>query len=301
MIETGDAFGDFRLLELLGIGGMARVYRAEPHSGGRVVALKIVRQHIAENPRLVRALINEARLGIHLHHPNVVETYEFDSVGERYYIAMEYVDGYSVREVLQRTGAKGPLPHHTIVQVVREVCDALGYVHGAVDDRGQPINLVHRDLKPSNVMISLDGTIKLMDFGLAKADTHAYETTLSKMTKGTPLYMSPEQVRRKPLDQRSDVFAMGSLLAEMITGRPVFRADVLARVLLKVVKGDTGSALPTIERLFPGALPVVRRALQVDPARRYADAAEMGAALEEVARDLGPGESLGPWLHERMT
>jgi eukaryotic-like serine/threonine-protein kinase len=300
-VESGEAFGDYSLLELLGIGGMARVYRAAPRRGGSQVALKIIRRHVAENPRLVRALINEARLGIQLHHPNVVETYEFDNVGERYYIAMEYVDGYSVREVMQRSGLRGQLPHHVIAEIMRQVCDALHYVHSAPDDRGRPINLIHRDLKPSNVMFSMDGVVKLMDFGLAKADTHEYETTLSKMTKGTPLYMSPEQVRRRPLDQRSDVFAMGSLLAEMVTGRPVFRSGVLARVLLKVVRGDTGNTLESVERLFPAALPVVRRALQVEPERRFADAAEMAQALRVMADQVDGGEALGPWLAARMS
>ncbi len=299
MLETGERFGDYQLQELLGIGGMARVYRAQPVDGGSVVALKIIRQHVASNPRLVRALINEARLGTMLHHPNVVETFEFDNIGDRYYIAMEYVDGYTVREVLQRSPQRGPLPKAVVAAVMVEVCEALSYVHGVVDDRGKPIHLIHRDLKPSNVMIALDGAVKLMDFGLAKADTHEFDTTLSKMTKGTPLYMSPEQVRRRPLDHRSDVFALGSLLAEMITGRPVFRADVLAKVLLKVVRGDTAGALNVVETRFPEVLPVCRRALAVEPEQRYPDAAEMARALRAAAASL-EDPALGPWLDDWM-
>ena len=292
-------FGKYQLVEILGEGGMARVYRAVragPMGFRKEVALKQILPQVAREEKLIRALINEARLGGYLRHRNVVEVYEFDQVDDTFYIAMEFVRGHTLEDVLQLTPRRGLLPPRIVAQIALQICAGLDYAHGAVDEDDKPMNLVHRDLKPTNVMLERDGVVKIMDFGIARAETNLFKTSTAAVTKGTPVYMSPEQVEGKSLDCRSDLFSLASVTAQMVTGEVAFQGTQLYHVLQKVAQAEVSDVMAAVTARSPRLAPVLERAFQRDPQDRYATAAEMGQALTEIYDTLPGDEHLGPWL-----
>jgi len=299
------SYGKYELVELIGEGGMARVYRAlqtGPMGFRKEVALKQILPHVSRVEKMVKALINEARLGGNLRHPNVVEVYDFGQVDDSMYIAMEYIRGHTLHEVLDRTESQGPIPPRIVAQIAQQLCQGLAYAHAATDVDGRPMNLIHRDLKPANVIIDANAVVKIMDFGIARADTNLFTTTTG-MTKGTPVYMSPEQVRKcedRPIDGRSDLFSLGAVIGEMVTGRTVFSGTELYEILHKIAGADTREAMQQIGHLAPPLVPVLQRALKEDRDERYPDAESMGQALAECAGALEGDEELGPWLRGWM-
>ncbi len=294
-------FGRYELLEVLGEGGMARVFRAVrsgPMGFRKEVALKQILPHVAKQEAMLRALINEARLGGFLRHRNIVEVYEFDHVDDTYFMAMEFVQGYTLDEVLGRVRSRGFLPPDVVLQITAQICEGLHYAHEAHDDSGRPMQLVHRDLKPSNVILDQRGVVKLMDFGIARSDVNLFQTTAADVTKGTPVYMSPEQVKGEDLDRRSDLFSLASVIVEMITGEVAFSGTQLYQVLQKVANADTSSQIDAVARRFPPLVPVLERAFQLSADDRFDDAAQMGEAL--AATQAEPTTPLGPWLEQWM-
>jgi len=299
-------FGKYMLLEEIGIGGMARVYRAVragPMGFRKEVAIKQILPQVAKEKKQVKALINEARLGGYLHHRNLVETYEFDRVGTVYYIAMEYVNGFSMEQILRRVPMQGRVPPRIVAQVAMQLCAGLGHAHAAVDDAGTPLHLVHRDLKPGNVMIDRRGVVKIMDFGVARSQTNLFRTQTIGMTKGTPAYMSPEQTTGEqdaPLDRRSDLFSLGSLIAEMLTGEVSFPGERLYEVLHKIAHAETTPVLKSVRECCPEMAPILSKALKLKPQDRYQSAEEMGHDIQRVYEELPGEEKLGAWLPEWM-
>ena len=294
-------FGRYELLEVLGEGGMARVFRAVrsgPMGFRKEVALKQILPHVTKQEAMLRALINEARLGGFLRHRNIVEVYEFDQVDDTYFMAMEFVQGHTLDEVLARVRSRGFVPPDVVLQIAAQICEGLHYAHEAHDDGGRPMQLVHRDLKPSNVILDQRGVVKLMDFGIARSEVNLFRTTAADVTKGTPVYMSPEQVKGEDLDRRSDLFSLASVIAEMITGEVTFSGTQLYQVLQKVANADTSSQIDAVARRFPPLAPVLERAFQLSADDRYDDAAQMAEAL--AALDTGPVTPLGPWLEQWM-
>ena len=297
-------FGKYELIKSLGEGGMARVFhavRSGPMGFRKDVAIKQILPHVAKEEKLVRALVNEARLGGHLHHRNVVEVYEFDQVDDTYYIAMEYVRGFTLDRVLERYQRQGPLPANIICLIAIQMCAGLAYAHGAEDENDHPMRLVHRDLKPANVMITRRGVVKIMDFGVAKSQTNLFHTTTASVTKGTPVYMSPEQVNGDPLDARSDLFSLASIVAEMITGEVTFESTQLYHVMRRIARAETDETLEKVRHLAPELLPVMERAYQRDPDARFQSAEEMGEAIERVNESLCGDKDLGKWVQDWMT
>ncbi len=307
MLQQPIEFGNYVLVEEVGVGGMARVYkavRAGPMGFRKEVAIKQILPQAAKDKKQIKALINEARLGGFLHHRNIVEVFEFDQVDDLYYIAMEFVDGYTLEQILRRIPVQGKLPPRIALAIAIQLCQGLGYAHSAEDDSGRAMNLVHRDLKPGNVMVDHRGVVKIMDFGVARAETNLFTTQTVGMTKGTPAYMSPEQTtgeKLDPIDRRSDLFSAGSLIAEVITGEISFHATKLYEVLRKIADGETAPVLDRIREQLPEMEPVLRRALQLRPADRYSNAEEMGADIQAVYDELLGAEELGPWLSVWMT
>ena len=307
MLQQPTEFGHYVLVEEVGVGGMARVYkavRAGPMGFRKEVAIKQILPQAAKDKKQIKALINEARLGGFLHHRNIVEVFEFDQVDDLYYIAMEFVDGYTLEQILRRIPVQGKLPPRIALAIAIQLCQGLGYAHSAQDDSGRAMNLVHRDLKPGNVMVDHRGVVKIMDFGVARAETNLFTTQTVGMTKGTPAYMSPEQTtgeKLDPIDRRSDLFSVGSLVAEVITGEVSFHATKLYEVLRKIADGETAPVLDRVREQLPAMEPVLRRALQLRPADRYTDAEEMGADIQAVYDQLPGDEELGPWLSGWMT
>ena len=274
---------------------MARVFQAELQGARgfrKKSAVKVIRAAIGEqDARLTRALIHEARLGGLLHHPNVVETYDFGEESDQAWIAMELVEGACLSQLLREDE---PLPPPVALEVAAQICAGLDHAHTlSVDGKAAP--LVHRDLKPSNVMIANSGLLKVLDFGIAKATHIGGNTTETGLTKGTPAYMSPEQAAGQEVDGRSDLFAVGCLLYEMLTGKRFFSGDTVYAIMMNVVRVEDllkeMDRLDAVEAAAPGASVVIRRCMRAAREHRYSSAAE----LERAVRALqGPVLAPGP-------
>jgi serine/threonine protein kinase len=289
------AFGRYQLLERLAIGGMAEVFRAKissSHGFEKVLVIKRILPHLAADPSFVAMFIDEAKLTAQLTHPKIVQVLDFGEVKGQFFTALEFIDGFDALGLLRTAAQKRVrLPRALAVYIISEVLEALDYAHNARDMEGKPMQIVHRDISPSNVFISKRGDVKLGDFGIAHAQRRESKTQAGTL-KGKYGYMSPEQVVGKPIDARSDLFAIGVVLAELLTGRRLFTAEADLDVLLKVrdVKLDRldkyGADLP------PRLDQIVRRVLRKDPAERPQTAAEL---REELADYLfSTGQRVGP-------
>ncbi len=294
----GVPFGRYRLLERLGVGGMAIVYRAVvngPKNFSRTLVIKRVIPHLAHDPSFVTMLAAEARLAGLLLHPNIVQVHEFGDVDGEYYLAMELVDGFDLNTILRQARQLNHAPPQGLLcYMMSELAGALAYAHALVDEENQPLEIVHRDVTPSNVMVTRHGNMKLVDFGIAKASTHAREErTRTGTLKGKLSYMSPEQIQGLPVDGRTDIFALGVVFYECLTLRRLFKADTDAQTIRNVC--DVDILRPSI--LTPGIDAelemVVMRMLARDTAVRYQHADEIVAALAPIARRLGGGDAAG--------
>lgn len=291
---TGTPFGQYELIEHIATGGMAEVYKARMkglEGFQKIVAIKRILPHLTDNDEFVTMFIDEAKLAAQLQHPNIIHIYDLGKIDRSYYIAMEFIDGLDLRTILQKLQAKGerfPLP--LALYVGARLADALDYAHRKRDFKGQAMALVHRDVSPQNVLISYEGDIKLCDFGIAKAASKASHTRAGAL-KGKLQYMSPEQAWGKDLDHRSDIFSLGLVLYEMITGRKAFTGDSELSILEQV---RSPKILPPRE-LDPSIPPEVERVLlkALQPAReeRYQSAADMASDLESAMRAFEPAPS----------
>ena len=280
--------GKYTLLDTLGRGAAGIVYHAHlagPMGFRKQVALKTIPSRSTEQEAQIRALINEARLGGHLEHPNIVSILDFGEVEGTFYIAMEYVQGHTLRDVLRQVRRRGPMPPAMIAGIGVQICRGLSYAHNATDDKGQPLSMIHRDLKPANVMITRQALIKVMDFGVAKWPLAEVSTTAG-IIKGTPLYMAPEQVRAKPVTPASDIFSLGTVLYQLLTNRPLFQADTVRELLRQVALAEVEDQLDRIPADCRPLKPVLREALQRDPADRFASAGEFLAALDNARQKV---------------
>jgi len=274
--------GKYQVLELLAVGGMAELYKARAHGEhgfAKLVVLKKILPHLAADPTFVQMFIDEARLTAQLDHPNIVHVFELGTDADTPYIAMQYVDGIDVLALLRecaRTQIR--IPPQLAALIAREVLDALEYAHTAIGSDGQPLGVVHRDVSPGNVLVSRRGDVKLTDFGIARAIERQHKTEAG-MLKGKYGYMSPEQVSGSELDARSDIFALGIVLAEVAMARRLFTAPSDLDVLLMVRDAN-------LERLdkHAGDVPtelrvIAEKALQRRAEDRWQSAAEMRDAL----------------------
>jgi eukaryotic-like serine/threonine-protein kinase len=290
VLNTGDTVDRFRLGEKLGQGATAFVFEAQDTRRGGPVALKLPRS--PENVPLLQRLLREGHVGAAVRHPNLVEVFEIVRAPEHPFLVMELVRGQTLRSTLRDVRGAG-LPLGAMLRIGRRVCRGLAHAHAA--------GIVHRDVKPGNVMITEDGQVKLLDFGIAKAHVSAAgwladrgggppaQLTDVGAVLGTPGYMAPEQGRGEPVDARADVFAMGVLLYEMVTGTRPFHGDSAFEVLLAVERFTPPP--PTSRRAadLPAMLArilnhVVLRCLAKDPSRRYADAGVLLRELEALSR-----------------
>ena len=288
-------YGRYTLLGVLGEGGMARVFHAElkgPSGFRKPAAVKIIRSNIADgNDQLRDSLINEARLGGLLQHSNIVETYDFGEMGGLPFIAMELVRGIELGRLLRLAS---PLAGRQVLDIGIQMCAGLDAAH-ELENAEVKTELVHRDLKPSNVIVGRDGTVKILDFGIAKAAEISSNLTSPGMTKGTPAYMSPEQLEGEALDRRSDLFALGLVLYELAAGRPFFAPGAPLAVIMAVaqVEERLGTEdFAEVETVVPGLGVVLRRCLREDPAERFETAAQVEAALEQLRDGLPTATSL---------
>lgn len=280
--------GRYTLLERVGEGGMAEVFRARldgPMGFQKEIAIKRIRDSVVNSDdEFVQSLINEARIGGRLHHQNIVQVHELGKDDGVYFIAMEFVDGVSLSELLADAREQGyTLPHNVSLDVAIQVARGLAFAHRQVGEDGRPLELVHRDLKPSNIMISLGGTAKLMDFGIAKASNNLFNTTNTGIAKGTPLYMSPEQLRgMRPLPSCSDIFSFGAILYELATGRILFAGKTIPQIITRVLNTDLGEAVAAAEQAIPGLGAILARCLERDVAGRIQSADAIAVELAHL-------------------
>ncbi|HEY5928135.1 MAG TPA: protein kinase [Kofleriaceae bacterium] len=282
-----EQFGPYLVYERLGVGGMATVHRAlEQGAEGfeRMVALKRLLPHLAEDASFIKSFVREAKLASILNHVNIVQIYELGRVGTEYFISMEYIDGRDLRRILRHARkVTGPPPIHIIVAVMIQLCEALDYAHNKVDEHGHPLGLVHRDISPSNVLVTSGGHVKIIDFGIAKAQSSQLRTQTGRV-KGKLAYMAPEAVSGRDLDSRSDIWACGVILHELLTARPLFASKNEYQTLLKVQRGDIMPPSTFNQGCPPDLDAIVFRALARDPDDRYATASELREALLVLKR-----------------
>jgi len=285
-------FGRFDILGRLAIGGMAEIFLAReqgPGRGTRCVVLKRILPHVSTDPRFVEMFLHEAELAMNLTHPNLCAIYEFGERDREYFIAMEWVQGVSITQIhkaLFDRHAQG-IPHQLVARMAAEVADALEFAHHARDGEGKPLKLVHRDVTPDNIMVSFDGKVKLLDFGVAKAATQRQKTEAG-MLKGKFAYMSPEQYHGEELDGRADVFSLGACMYEAITGMALFHRASEYETMGAIV-GD--SPAPRVRKLKPEVPKsldaIIAKALAKKRDERFASAGAMHEALERYLVDQG--------------
>ncbi len=281
-------YGPYHLLERIATGGMAELFRAKRtgvEGFEKIVAVKRILAHLSENKEFVDMFVDEAKMVAGLTHPNIVQIFDLGRIGRSYFIAMEYVHGRDLRTIAKRAKERGVrLPLDLSVLIVSRVCAALEFAHRKKDERGRPMQIVHRDVSPQNVLISFEGDVKLTDFGIAKAASKATITDRGSL-RGKLLYMSPEQASGKAIDRRSDLFALGIVLYELVTGERPFSADS-ERSILEAVRECRVRPPRALNPRIPDRIEaLVMKALERDPDDRYQDAAEMLRDLERVLRE----------------
>ncbi|GEN09354.1 Serine/threonine protein kinase [Myxococcus fulvus] len=285
-------FGKYLLLERINVGGMAEVFIAKAfgvEGFERILAIKKILPTMAEDEEFITMFIDEARISVQLNHANIVHIHELGKHDDAYFIAMEYVAGRDVRTILERyRRRKEIMPTAQAVFVASKLCDGLDYAHRKKDARGQDLHIIHRDVSPQNVLISYEGEVKVIDFGIAKAANRSQKTQAG-ILKGKFGYMSPEQVRGMPIDRRSDIFAVGVLLYEMLTGEKLFVGESDFSTLEKVRNADVPLPREFNPNIPPGLEKVVLKALAREPEERY----QWGSDLaEDLMRFLLAGDAI---------
>lgn len=309
----GTKLGRYELLAAIARGGMAIVWAARPSGPlDKLVAVKTILPELAGDPSFQRMFVDEARLAARVEHPNVCATLELGEEQGTLFLAMEWVNGDSLARILRPAagGEPEPLDPRVAARILADAAAGLHAAHETVDEHGRPLGVVHRDVSPHNFLVSLDGAVKVCDFGVAKAFGQVQEQTRAGQIKGKISYMAPEQIAGSAIDRRCDVFALGSVLYEATTGVKPFRAENDVATMHRILAGQYAPP----EQLVPGfpaeLAAILRHALEVDPARRIptADAfraalegwlgrvgaASMGSAVAHVVR-----QRIGPIVNER--
>jgi serine/threonine protein kinase len=286
----GTELGRYRLIRRLAVGGMAELYLASARGiegFEKPVVLKRIRQELATDGDSIRMFLDEARLGAMMHHPNIVQVFDIGqaSTTRDYFYAMEYVEGADLRALLEKAAGSAPhLPHAHAVSIAMGIAAGLHHAHELTSPERDPLGVVHRDISPANVIVSRDGCVKIIDFGIARGE-HRSSVTRVGLLKGKVSYMSPEQLQDEPLDRRTDIFSLGVVLYELTVGSRPFKGANEAELALKIAHQDAPSPR-SIDPSYPEALErIVLTALAKDRKERYATARHLQLALEELARD----------------
>jgi serine/threonine-protein kinase len=280
------SIGRYRLIGRIGEGGMAEVYRAMmtgPEGFERELVLKRILPRLSDSGDFKTMFVREAKICAQMTHPNVIQIYEFGQADGGYFIAMESVQGVTLRELLTtlRKGERA-IPHMVGADLARQICVGLDYAHTLRGPDGEPLEIVHQDISPTNIMISFTGTVKILDFGIARAAEFAEEEAKKGLIKGKVSYLSPEQIYVRPFDARADVFALGVVFHEMLTGRRLFQSK---NDITKMRELLAAPILPpsAIDAMIPRELDrIVMKALAIDPKDRYQSAGDMAADLERI-------------------
>jgi eukaryotic-like serine/threonine-protein kinase len=285
----GIPFGRYQLIRKLAAGGMGQVLLAKKGQDDfeKLVVIKRILPHLVEDEEFFNMFKDEAKITMRLDHPNIARINEFGVEAGIHYIEMEYVAGEDLRRIEKRAAQLGTgIPIGVVLRVIADAAAGLDFAHKARDQKGEPLALVHRDVSPQNVLVAFDGSVKLIDFGVAKAAGRAQHTATG-ILKGKFPYMSPEQAIGEEIDARSDIFALGIILWEQLTGKRLFKAENDMATQRLVINCQV--PLPSsVEKSSPVDLdPIVMKALAKNPADRYPDAASMRMALEDFALSHG--------------
>jgi eukaryotic-like serine/threonine-protein kinase len=281
-------FGQYELLERIAIGGMAEVYKGRvvgAEGFEKLVAIKRIQPDLIADERFVTMLLTEARIHSALSHRNIVQIHDLGISEEgEYFIVLEYVEGYDLRAIMESITADGEIiPEALSLHIAAEVAQGLHFAHDLRGPDRQPLGLIHRDVSPSNVLISFAGEVKLSDFGLAK---RRHDRSVVGSLKGNLIYMSPEQARQAPLDRRTDVFSLGALLFELLTGKRMREITDEIRGWGEVAAGVVRSARSVRPDLPPSFEALLNQALAAEPSRRFPDAGTFGAAIRQLLAQM---------------
>ncbi|MCY1042415.1 serine/threonine protein kinase [Corallococcus sp. bb12-1] len=293
--SAGLQFGKYKLLERIATGGMAEIYRARMTAVAGItkpVVIKKILPGYADDSAFVSMFINEARIALGLSHGNIAQIFDFGEVEGEYFLAMEWVDGHPLSHVMRRARDKGllALPPPLAVLVAIDMLRGLAYAHTRLDDNGRPLHIVHRDVSPQNVLLSYEGQVKLVDFGIARARLAGRSETKNDAAKGKYIYFAPEQARGQPLDARTDVFAAGTVLYEMLCGRRPFEGP-MPEVLRKISQGDFARPREWTPGI-PAALErILLTAMATSPEQRYPTAQAFAEALARQLHVTAPDVS----------
>ncbi|MDQ3264219.1 MAG: protein kinase [Myxococcota bacterium] len=284
-LERPKRIGKYEILAGLNTGGMAELSLAMTTGPGgfrKFAALKRILPHVQPNEEFIRMFLDEARITAMLSHPGIAQVYELGDEGGELYIAMEFVPGQDVSRLVRACRKLGKRPPAGLAcMVVRDVCLALHYAHGFKDPSGRPSPVVHRDVTPKNVMVTYDGAVKMVDFGIALAKGRL-ESTAAGTVKGTANYMSPEQIQARPLDGRSDLYSAGVILHELLCGQRLFQGGNDAAVLQQIMHGEVQSPRELNPQVPPGLSEVVMKAISRKREDRFLTGKEMARAIEAV-------------------
>jgi len=288
-LGPGDRLGKYDLIRQIAIGGMAELYLARTvgiEGFEKLSVIKRILPQFATNATFVNMFLNEARLAATLHHPNVAQVYDIGVEDGDYFFAMEYVHGEDLDRISSQSNEQGvPISLDAALTLVAGLCAGLHYAHEKIGPDGTPLQIVHRDVSPSNVLVSYDGAIKLVDFGIARGA--AGKPTTRGGLKGKITYMSPEQCRADlAIDRRSDIYAVGTVLYELTTGRTPFSGETEYAVLNQIVNSDVPPPTGFVPDYPPALEKILLRALAREPAHRYTTAVELQGALEDFAHEM---------------
>ena len=277
-------FGKYTLIDRIAVGGMAEIFLARQaglEGFEKTIVIKRIRPHLSKQSNFVKMFLNEAKLAAQLNHPNIVQIYDLGKIGESYFIAMEYIFGRDMRRIIPKADALGiPFPMVYALKIASSVCEGLYYAHARTDMYGNALNIVHRDVTPENIFVSFDGTVKVLDFGIAKAANQIEQTRAGEI-KGKLSYMSPEQCMGKPLDNRSDIFSMGVVLYEWLTGFKLFTGDSEVAILKSITEGKIYAPSYFKADIPEGVEAILMKALEKDREKRYQTAWEMQYDLDQ--------------------
>jgi serine/threonine-protein kinase len=280
---SSETYGSYELLRRLATGGMAQIFLARERGDedGQLMVVKRILPHLAENEDFVRMFLDEARIAARLNHPNIVQIFNLGALGDSFFIAMEYIHGEDVRRLWKRAEALGhQLPVPLVCRILAEVCAGLDHAHKKTDPSGRPLGIVHRDISPQNLIITFDGGVKIVDFGIAKAADQA-TVTRSGVLKGKYSYMSPEQASGEKIDARSDVFAAGIVLYELLTGQRLFKRGNDVQTLNAVTECEVTPPSDVDPRITKDLNAIVLKALAKRREDRYQEARHLAEALEK--------------------
>ncbi len=281
---AGQRFGKYVLIDRIAVGGMAEIFlaRQEGLEGfEKTIVIKRIRPHLSNQQSFVNMFLNEAKLAAQLNHPNIVQIYDLGRISDSYFIAMEYIFGRDMRRIIPKADGMGiPFPMVYALKIASSVCEGLYYAHQKTDMYGNALHIVHRDITPENIFVSFDGTVKILDFGIAKAANQIEQTRAGEI-KGKLSYMSPEQCTGRALDHRSDIFSLGVVLYEWITGFKLFTGESEVAILKSITDGKIYPPSYFKADVPEAVEHILMKALDKDREKRYQTAWDMQYDLDQ--------------------